>query len=169
MRQRIGIGFASLAVAMFGVALIVALNESPEDTPSDQSSLTANEPEATGLFDDLQIDEAAPSAQPETPAPVSRPSSRRSTGSTNRPAPVPQAPVETDDDDGTVPADYYTNSCGGNGSDGSAGGGGGGCGGGHSAPATQGGNSSDSSGDFDDEESNIDAGGGGDGGSGGDS
>jgi hypothetical protein len=31
MRQKIGIGFASLAVAMFAVALLSALNEPPNE------------------------------------------------------------------------------------------------------------------------------------------
>ncbi len=134
MRQRIGIAFASLAVAMFGVALIASLNDSGKD----ESSIIANNPEPTGLFDDLQIDDSTPApsvtSQPAKKATTTRRSTttrRTTTQAAPAPTPVPEEPS------GTIPADYFN--CSGNGADGSAGGGGGGCGGGSpgGAPPSQ--------------------------------
>lgn len=135
MRQKIGIGFASLAVAMFGVALIAALNEEP-DTPTDESSLIADEPIPTDFLNDFDADDEA------TPAPTKKATTTSNTsrsGSTTRRAAAPAAPAgpTEEPDDNSIPPGYFENSCGGNGSDGSAGGGGGGCGGGNAAPGQQ--------------------------------
>lgn len=171
MRQKIGIGFASLAVAMFAVALLSALNEPPNEA-NEQSSLVADEPIPTDFLNDFESDNYSP-----TPAPSARSSttSRRSTTPTRRAAaPAPQAPAPTavpEGDDNQIPADYYqqTQGCGGNGSHGDSGGGGGGCGGGD--PGAQWEPPPPDEGSEEDEpsrEEEIAAGGGGPGGEGGD-
>ncbi|HYZ93693.1 MAG TPA: hypothetical protein VFA34_15075, partial [Actinomycetota bacterium] len=125
MRQRIGIAFASLAVAMFGVALIASLNDSNDP---DESSELSN-PEPTGLFDDLQIDDSTPAPSVVTAAPKKATgTARRSSGARRTTTAAAPAPAPTEEPDGTIPPGYT--SCNGNGADGSAGGGGGGCGGG---------------------------------------
>src|ERR671922_133889 len=118
MRQRIGIAFASLAVAMFGVALIASLNDNGNEA-SDESSVIANDPSPTGLFDDLEIDEAPPApsteASPENATTSRRTTRRRSTTARQASAPAPVA--EEEDDGGAPPPGFFESGCSGNGSD----------------------------------------------------
>jgi hypothetical protein len=139
VRQRIGIAFASLAVAMFGVALIASLNDS-SGKKSNESSVVVDQPIPTDFLDDLNFDEASPA--PSSDASTSS-SARRSTSrgtSAAKPAAKAAAPAPTEDH-GMPPPGYFQNTCNGNGSDGDNGGGGGGCGGGApGAPPPQDGN-----------------------------
>jgi hypothetical protein len=108
MRQKIGIGFASLAVAMFGVALLAAVNEKPRDAEgTEQSSLIfddhGQDPFAAPPPDLAPEEDAAPQKASTTTSrrPAARRPVTRTAGAT--PTPKPQDTIDWSRHDSGAP------------------------------------------------------------------